>query len=261
MNNRIFKNATSLLLMLIMLFSVFVQSVAAQESNPTPTPQPETINELENKSHQLTQFGTGGALEATQEQVDYWMEQEKLNPFVDSIEASIASTSWHYLDPFTHYAQTAHNGNSNTCGIASVRMVHHWHRGWAPTQATIINSSQVTLHADGTYLSDLISYLSANSIPGFSASHNSNQTTMRTRLTNTISSHNSAPIIGLRGNTSEGFPRNTGNHFVVGYSVFGTGTNFALCDPAGTGSLRWYDVTVATLYTAYNNVNIGFSYK
>jgi len=246
-----------------MLVLLSTNSIIASGNNlsPTPTPSPRLGNENEVNFAPFSNTNTGGALEATQEQMNYWAGQERMNPRMSALETEIVPFStWHNLHPFTHFAQTAHNGNSNTCGIASVRMVHQWFRGWTPTQAQIINSPEVTLHPTGTYLSDLVRYLNNNGVFPYAAVFRANQSTMTSRLTSSLRSFNAPPIIGLNGRTDQGFPRNTGNHFVVSYSVLGNGLEFALADPAGQGSLRWYDVTAANLFRAYDNVNIGFAW-
>jgi len=151
MTKNIIKRVTSLMLVLVIISAS--GAVVSANINWSPMPEPISMNGSQSI---MTPFGSGGALEATQEDMDYAASRarEAESRIPDSFGLNRFST-WTFLQPFRYFGQE----RNNTCGIASIRMVMHWFHGSAPTEQQIINAPEINLLAGGISLRQIVAYL------------------------------------------------------------------------------------------------------
>lgn len=213
------------------------------------------------------QSNASGALEATDEQMQYWASQDKdalckaYRTENEVLAAATSSTSWIYTSRnFYYYGQET----NYSCGPACVKMALRNITGTAYAESAIRAGCKTTA-TDGTYLSDMVSYInSMQSYNYYIARYKQTKDTMKNELYNGITIFDSPPIVGLKETTSNGWHYNLSGHFVTIFCVTSTKTTFAVTDPwsgyIGDAANRDIMMSVDNLYDSYNAVNIGYMY-
>ncbi|RFZ78130.1 hypothetical protein DS742_14675 [Lacrimispora amygdalina] len=172
-----------------------------------------------------------------------------------------ASTSWKYLNGYTVYSQIT---NYN-CGPACVQAALNY-LGVSRNQSDIARGCRTT--TNGSYIADMVTYINGQQTRNkYVGKYNQSSSEMSRLLYSGVSTSNAAPIIGLTFSTSDGWLYSTNGHFMSVYGAKSDKSAFALGDPwigysgSGLGGESWtYTKSAATLYKAYNKVNIGLMY-
>lgn len=172
-----------------------------------------------------------------------------------------AASSWKYLNGYTVYSQIT---NYN-CGPASVQSALDY-LGVARDQSDIAKGCRTT--TNGSYLADMITYINGQQTRNrYVGKYKESSSEMSRLLYSGVATSKAAPVIGLTFSTSDGWLYSTNGHFMSVYGAKSDKSAFALGDPwigysgSGLDGESWtYTKSTATIYRAYNKVNIGFMY-
>ena len=171
------------------------------------------------------------------------------------------TAAWKYLPNYLVYNQIT----SYNCGPASVQAALNYLNGYAPDQSQIAWGCKTT--TNGSFLNDMKNYINRKQSKNrYVAKYNQSKNNMRNQLYTGIS-NNVPPIIGLSFSTSDGWLYSSGGHFMTVFGANKSKSEFVLGDPwigysdSGVNDSSWsYTKSAATIYNAYNNVNIGLMY-
>ena len=202
----------------------------------------------------------GGAREATEEQMQQAEENEKMPVDEEDDNGIMPFASWYSLS-MTYYGQAT----NMSCGPACVRMVLKNLTGTTYSEATIRNNTNYS-STEGTYLSDLVSYLNKEQDKNdYATNYNKTKTTMKNNLYTSIKTNSAPAIIGVRPSASDGIAYSgTGGHFLTVYAITTDKASVMVCDPwagyVGEDDNRWYEVTSDDLFDGYDDINCGYAY-
>lgn len=203
---------------------------------------------------------SSGAREATEEQMQQAAANEK-NLVEETDEGGIMPLATWYSLSMTYYGQET----NMSCGPACVRMVLKNLTGTSYSEETIRDNTNYS-STDGTYLSDLVSYLnSEQSKIKYGTHYKKWKSTMKNNLYTSIATNSAPAIVGVRSSASDGFPYSgTGGHFVTVYAITSDKASEMLCDPwagyVNEDDNRWYEISSDDLYDGYHDINCGYAY-
>ena len=261
------KRIISAILTVVMVLTLGTVAFAAYDGkvpNDTLVPVDGTNYAEIEQEKSATKVGFSGLREATEQDIAESLYQaEKKDELSAGKEKSPAKASWYQLDDmssFYYYAQA----KNYSCGAAGVRMALRYLTGVNYSEATVRTGCNTT--TSGTSLSDMITYInSEQSANTYVAKYGASKTTMKNNLYSGIVTWDAPPLMGLKEQTSAGWPFDLGGHCVVIYSVKSDKSEVSIADPwagyvSSTSSYKWYDMTTDDVYTAYNAINAGYMY-
>ena len=216
-----------------------------------------------------TTESNNGAAEATDEQVDYWNNQDKANESdvnrteteaLAELSPNTRAASWILTSRYFYYYGQE---KGYSCGPACVKMALRNITGIAYSESVIRTGCNTT--PSGTYLSDMVEYINEMQDHNlYVARYLQTKATMQSNLYTGIVNWDAPPIIGVRESTTSGWNYNLGGHFVTVYAVSSDKSAFLISDPwsgyIGDSANRDLNISVDNLYTGYNAINIGYMF-
>ena len=216
-------------------------------------------------------FTAGGALEATDDQVQYWAtESESANKkqpnrtteeaYIDNgLNQNGRSTGWIYTSRYFYYYKQETN---YTCGPACVKMALKNITGITYSEEDIADGCN-TIENRGTYLADMATYINEEQDHNYYlVRYNDSKANMQENLHDCLNAIDSCPIIGVRESTSAGWYYNLSAHFVIAYAVYSDMSKFLLTDPwigyMGDNYSKAVVVSIDDLYYGYSTTNLGY---
>lgn len=255
------KRRSTLAMALLLVALNSISAFAAQESDKEIVAVPIEVPTDETEASTRSVQGPMGGRPARPE--DIALAVEDVEETDDSSDMS-AKATWYYLDnTFYVYNQSTYY----YCGPAAVQAVLRYINGSASSQATIANGCN-TSSENGTYLSDMITYLNKKqSTNTYKASYSSSSSILKSKIYTDIVTNDIPLIIGLAFSSGDGWLYDTTGHFMSVYGVASDKSSFALADPwigySGSGLSSYsssYTKTASTVYSAYNSGGLGIAY-
>lgn len=238
------KKLLSVILSFVMLFS-FCLCVNAQSSNASL-----------NGALEYDETICGPTSAEDMEVINKKMELVKL---VEAEKPTTRATTWSHLPgTFTLYYQTT---NYN-CGPACVQSTIKYINGSAPAQSTVATGCKTT--TNGTYLSNMVTYLNSKQTENkYVSMYQEDSSTFASCLYSAVHYLEVPAIVGFACSTSDGWAYNSNGHFTCINAARDDRGAYQLADPLIGylgGTTHFYQKSTADLYSAYDSVNIGFSW-